>query len=72
MSGLNCSSVGRLNWTKAKVPKRHMQTLAALEELTNMENSYKNYRNAIQSFQPPLIAYLCVPAGQPRRRHARH
>jgi len=60
VSGLNCSAIGRLSWTKARVPSRSMMILESLEELTSMHNSYKNYRNALLEKEPPLIPYLGV------------
>jgi len=61
VSGMNNSGVGRLKWTKARVPQRSMMILESLEELTSMQNSYKNYRNLITvNSEPPLIPYMFV------------
>ena len=59
VSGMNNSGVGRLKWTKARVPNRSIMILETLEELTSMQQSYKNYRNAItEHTEPPIIPYM--------------
>ena len=59
VSGMNNSGIGRLKWTKARVNQSHMKTLESLEELTSMQQSYKNYRNTIkENTQPPVIPYM--------------
>lgn len=61
VSGMNNSGIGRLKWTKARVTQSHMKTLESLEELTSMQQSYKNYRNTIkENTQPPVIPYMYV------------
>lgn len=61
VSGLNNSGVGRLKWTKERVQQKYLLTLESLEQLTSMQNSYKNYRNLITvNSQPPLIPYMFV------------
>ena len=57
ISGLNSSSVGRLSWTKSRVQSRYLLIQESLEQLTSMNQSYKNYRLA-EKVDPPLIPYL--------------
>jgi len=60
ISGFNASAILRLKWTRARLSKRAQQVLNELEAFTNMEASYKVYRNAIKTVEPPCIPYLGV------------
>ena len=63
ISGFNSSSLLRLKWTRQRLSKRVASTLAELESLTNMEQSFKSYRGALANSEPPLIPYLYVHCG---------
>jgi len=60
ISGLNNSAVLRLKWTKLKLPKHVQKMLEELEDLTNMEGSYKNFRYELDRAVLPSIPYLGV------------
>ncbi len=49
MSGLSNSAVLRLKWTRLKLPKQLSKLLEELEEMTNMEGSYRNFRREVSS-----------------------
>jgi len=60
LSGINSSSISRLKWTLAKVPKRSKQVLQDLEAVMSMEGSFKCYRNALENATPPCVPYMGV------------
>jgi len=43
-----------------RISSQHAQTLAQLEQLMSMENSYKNYRQALHEAKPPRIPHVGV------------
>lgn len=55
----NCA-VGRLKWTRARLPKKAADQLAEFEALMNVEGSFKHYRAAFANASPPLIPYMGV------------
>ena len=55
----NCA-VGRLKWTRARLPKKTAEQLAEFEALMSVEGSFKAYRTAFASTAPPLIPYMGV------------
>jgi len=59
-SAFNTSTLLRLKWTVEKLPKRSKQILEELEELMNVQSSFKNYRLAIEEVEPPCIPYMGV------------
>eukprot|EP01088_Endostelium_zonatum_P011059 TRINITY_DN2485_c0_g1_i1.p1 TRINITY_DN2485_c0_g1~~TRINITY_DN2485_c0_g1_i1.p1 ORF type:complete len:989 (-),score=215.09 TRINITY_DN2485_c0_g1_i1:50-3016(-) len=58
ISGLNNSAVTRLKWTQAKVSKTLKEKMKEVEDVMNMEGSYKRYRQKISHSVPPCIPYL--------------
>lgn len=60
LSGINSSSISRLKWTLAKVPKRSKQVLQDLEAVMSMEGSFKCYRNSLENATPPCVPYMGV------------
>lgn len=65
VSGMNNSALLRLKWTRAKVSKRALTTLKELEDLMNMEGSFKAYRAALEASSPPCIPYVYVRVPYP-------
>jgi hypothetical protein len=60
ISGLNASAILRLKWTKTRLAKKAQTALDEIEAFANMEASYKVYRNAIKTIEPPCIPYMYV------------
>jgi hypothetical protein len=60
VSGLNHFAVSRLKWTMARVPKQLIQVLQDLEQLMDMQGSFKNYRAELEKIEGPCIPYLGV------------
>jgi len=58
--GINSSAVTRLKFTMERISSQHSQMLLELEELMSMENSYKNYRQALREAKPPCIPHIGV------------
>jgi hypothetical protein len=58
VAGMNMSAVQRLQWTKKELPTRFTQAIADMEKLLSSESSYRNYRQAILTSEPPCIPYL--------------
>lgn len=58
ISGFNNSAVTRLKWTKSKLPKMSKYRLQALETEMEFDNSYKNYRLALENTSLPAIPYM--------------
>lgn len=63
VSGMNSSALLRLKWTRAKVSKRALTTMKELEDLMNMEGSFKTYRAALEASSPPCIPYVYALVG---------
>jgi len=60
IAGLNNAAVSRLALTKQELSSRTVEDLASLEQLMSAQSSYKAYREAIHTANPPLISYLGV------------
>jgi hypothetical protein len=60
VSVFSTSAVGRLKWTRARLPKKAADQLAEFEALMNVEGSFKSYRAAFVEAAPPLIPYMGV------------
>jgi son of sevenless len=60
VSGLSNSAVLRLKWTRLKLPKQITKSLEELEELTNMEGSYRNFRRELEHVVLPCLPYVGV------------
>lgn len=58
ISGFNNSAVTRLKWTKNKLTKTTKSRLQAMETEMEFNNSYKNYRMAIENTSLPAIPYM--------------
>lgn len=57
LAGMSNSAVHRLKWTREE-NTRHLQSLDNLMQSVSSANSYKNYRQLLQSVTPPAIPYL--------------
>ena len=53
LSALDCSAVRRLEW-----PKQYLDTLAEYTDLIDNTSSFRAYRAAITTAEPPCIPYL--------------
>jgi len=60
LSGIGNSAVHRLKWTKEEMDRRSQNVLIELQKSMSSEQSYKNYRETLQSIVPPCIPYLGV------------
>lgn len=60
ISGMNHSSIGRLKFTKQLLAKKSQQSLKDMEKLMSAESSFKTYRSAIHTANPPCLPYLGV------------
>jgi len=62
VAGLNNAAVTRLKWTQAKLQKqkRITQIMTDIETLTNMEGSYKLYREHVNHCLLPCMPYVGV------------
>eukprot|EP01103_Thecamoeba_quadrilineata_P013977 TRINITY_DN4029_c0_g1_i2.p1 TRINITY_DN4029_c0_g1~~TRINITY_DN4029_c0_g1_i2.p1 ORF type:complete len:920 (-),score=181.35 TRINITY_DN4029_c0_g1_i2:173-2932(-) len=58
VSGLQISPVHRLKRTWEIVSKRHMTIFRELVELMSVSNNWKNYREALNTCNPPALPYL--------------
>lgn len=58
VSGLNCSSISRLKFTRERLDKKTQLVLSELEQLTSMENSFKTMRDEFKARMPPCIPPL--------------
>lgn len=56
--GLQNSSISRLKQTWEKVTKKDMKIYSKLLDLFSLNKNYKNYREALNAAQVPLIPYL--------------
>lgn len=59
VAGLNTSSISRLKFTQSAA-KQAVKTLKSLENRLSALGSYKDYRNMLKNFDPPLIPYIGV------------
>ena len=55
------SAVGRLKWTRARLPRKSAELLDECEALMSVAGSFKNYRAAFVEATPPLVPYMAVP-----------
>jgi len=60
MSGLNNSAVFRLQFTRDEISSKSKKLFEEYMELMNNKNSYKNYREALHTVNPPCVPYLGV------------
>ena len=60
LSGMHNSAVNRLKFTKEEVPPKENQIYAELCHLTNRDQAFKNYREALANTTPPAIPYLGI------------
>jgi son of sevenless-like protein len=58
IAGFSNSAIARLRFTKNLVPKKNLEILESMEQLMNTASSFKVYREAVQTSNPPLIPYL--------------
>jgi len=59
-SGFNNASILRLKITMSHLPRRSTEALAEIEELMTSQGSYRSYREAMATANPPLIPYMGV------------
>jgi len=59
VSALNAGPVSRLKFTSEKLSKSQKSTLTEMETLTDMQGSFKNYREALKTVaNVPCIPYM--------------
>ena len=60
IAGLNNAAISRLSLTKKELTKSTVEDLNNLEQLMSAVSSYKGYRSALHSADPPVIPYMGV------------
>jgi len=61
LSGVNSGPVLRLKFTRAELPKQHVEAFEALEKTMESDGSFASYRALLQSTSPPCIPHLYAP-----------